>query len=124
MPESIRLPLTVDHVVRTGFALDQAARGGRVPFDRDPLVAAVVAGALDLPSANPPEIEGTRWVAVDAGDDGWFSPPAFRRGGYLFATVEADREGTVLLNASSNSLAYVNGEPVRTTWSTVNGRRI
>ncbi len=110
MPNLLRLPLTAEHVVTRGFVLDEAARGGRVPFDRDLFLASIINGSLEQPSVEPPSLPGLNWVPVESAADGWFSPPAFRRGGYLFAVVEAEREGVVLLNASSNGIAYVNGE--------------
>lgn len=94
-----------------GFALAEAARGGRIPFDRDPFLAAVVAGALDRPSVYPPEVPGASWEPVRADAEGWFNHPAFRRGGYLFVTHTAEAAGVAILAATGHSLVYVNGEP-------------
>ena len=109
MPDSLRFPLSSEVVLTKGFVLGEAARGGRIPFDRDLFLASVVGGSLDQSSATPPAGAGLNWQPAEAAADGWFSPPEFRRGGYLFTAFESNSDGVALLNASSNGNAYVNG---------------
>ena len=90
-------------VIREGVALSGAVRGGRIPFERDPVQAALARGTFSEPMAG----EGG-WTTIKAGDDGVFNG---LRGAYVWTTVEVPEAGVYLLNARGNSVAYVNGVP-------------
>jgi pimeloyl-ACP methyl ester carboxylesterase len=89
--------------IREGLVLSGAVRGGRIPFERDPVQEARARGGF----SEPKEGEGG-WQAIRAGADGVFTG---LRGAYVFATVEVPAAGVYLLNARGNSVVYVNNEP-------------
>ena len=89
-------------IIREGLALSGAVRGGRIPFERDPVQEALARGTF----SDPAEGEGG-WATIKAGDDGVFGN---LRSAYVWATVEIPEAGVYLLNAKGNSAVYVNGE--------------
>ncbi len=89
--------------IREGLALSGAVRGGRVPFERDPVQLARARGNF----ADPKDGEDG-WKTIQADKDGVFNG---LRGAYVFATVEISGPGGIyVLNARGNSVVYVNGE--------------
>ena len=50
------------------------------------------------------------WELVKAGADGWFSDAALR-GGYVASTFSAPKAAVMILEASADSLVYVDHEP-------------
>lgn len=96
-------PAPVEITIREGLALQGAVRGGRIPFERDPVQEALAHG----PFVEPKDGEGG-WSKIQAGADGVFNR---LRGAYVYATVDIPAPGGVyLLNARGNSIVYVNGE--------------
>ncbi|MGC4046530.1 MAG: prolyl oligopeptidase family serine peptidase [Armatimonas sp.] len=96
-------PAPVEIVIREGLALQGTVRGGRIPFDRDPVQEARARGKF----VEPKDGEGG-WATIQAGADGVFNR---LRGAYVFATVDIPAPGGVyLLNARGNSFVYINGD--------------
>ena len=88
--------------IRAALALSGAARGGRVPFERDAVQEALCRGAFAEPKAG-----GGGWTAIQADKGGVFQN---LRAAYVFASVEIPEAGVYLLNARGNSVVYANGE--------------
>jgi dienelactone hydrolase len=79
---------------------------------RDPLESAFVDGTWMTPAPGESiryndTARGT-WERIASGPDGWYNHPALE-GGYVFAVVDADTDGPMLLEAFGNSMVYVNG---------------
>jgi poly(3-hydroxybutyrate) depolymerase len=81
---------------------------------RDPIEAAFVNGSWKRPEAGEQiryndTAVGT-WERTQAGPAGWYEHPALE-GGYVYAAVERDADGPMILEAFGNSMVYVNGVP-------------
>jgi hypothetical protein len=81
---------------------------------RDPMESAFINGTWTPPSAGETvrynDTAAGTWERMTAGPAGWYDHPALE-GGYVFATVESDRDAPMLLEAFGNSMVYVNGVP-------------
>ena len=73
----------------------------RTPARRDPVEYALLTGK---------PLEGTEWKTVKSDANGNFSGP-FTSSGYAQFKVTLDNPKIMFLEASGNSMAYVNGEP-------------
>ncbi len=51
-----------------------------------------------------------RWGGCTVGEDGWFKGPSLRRG-YFYASVDAERDKIMILEAAGHSQVLVNGVP-------------
>jgi predicted esterase len=106
--DSPRLPAEAMVVAPVGTG------GGRSAVHRDPLEAQIVAGKWTPPRAGDkvllPDGSGRTWETLKAGDDGTFRHASLN-GGYAYLAVPADRDQVMILEASSDALVYVNGEP-------------
>ncbi len=103
--------------ITSGVAVNGVSRGGRVPFAPDVVQNLVVRGEWRGAKAGDrvAVLSGTAapraWEAIKADADGWFTGNTLSGGGYLYATVDAPEERTCLLEATGDSMVYVNGEP-------------
>ena len=99
-------------VLRDFLVLEPVGKGGRSPIHTDAIEARIVAGEKVEPregdSVTLPDGSSKTWQAVKAGEDGTLTHDALR-GGYAYARVEADSDGTWLLEAAGHLLVYVNG---------------
>lgn len=100
--------------IRSGLAIDRVSRFQRGPVYIDAIVAAMADGTWRAPLEGDQLSFGDErpraWRKVEARENGRFADDALR-GGYFFATVRGEREEVRILEASSHSLVYVNGEP-------------
>jgi poly(3-hydroxybutyrate) depolymerase len=89
-------------------------RGARRPFVADPVQFDIVQGYFSLPQEGDVVhlADGTerRYTAIAANAEGWFEGDALT-GGYLYCKMESSEERIALLEASGDSMVYVNGEP-------------
>lgn len=96
------------------LALDPVGRSGRGPLHTDALEYEFVHGRAVVPKAGDKVLraDGTEavWTPVTANKEGVFEGRAFA-GGYAAVTVEAPKEQVMLLEASGDSMCYVNGTP-------------
>lgn len=98
--------------IREGLAV-AASRDRRTQFSADPIAAQVIAGTWVMPrpgdsiAFTPSQTQ--RWETIRAGADGSFSPPP--TGGYLAATVNADQDRVMILEASGHMMVYAALEP-------------
>jgi poly(3-hydroxybutyrate) depolymerase len=90
-----------------GFALPDAIRGGRVPFERDALQERLIRGDWTAPT-----VAADGWTAIRANADGWFEGDALRRGAYLVVRVESPIDRVALLQAQGQGMVAVNGTPL------------
>jgi hypothetical protein len=79
---------------------------------RDPIEEAFIDGTWKSPKGGETvryndTATGT-WERTSAGPSGWYDHPALE-GGYVYATVERDADGPMLLEAFGNAMVYVNG---------------
>ncbi len=81
----------------------------RSALHQDPFELQIVEGMWKTPVAGQ-EANGVHWSKVDAGKDGSFQGPAFQSG-YADFTVNSATDRIVLLEASGDSVAYVNQTP-------------
>ncbi len=98
--------------IREGLSIGGVSVGGRVPFAFDSVQQAIIGGAWHDPKEGdslPTPSGGTsHWRKRSAGKDGSFGDLA---NGYLASSVDAQAEGPMLLEASSDGFVYVNGVP-------------
>lgn len=88
--------------MRSGFAVAGVTESGRNPAPRDPVVDEYIkTGRISL-SGNVP------WKAIEADKDGWFNDIA---GGYVYVQANVDRARSAILEATGDSMVYINGEP-------------
>ena len=78
--------------------------GGRSPIPNDPVLDRLAGGAYEPQEGD--KIGEKPWTKVNADKDGWL--PAQ---GYLLATVDLPADATMSLQATGDSLVYVNGVP-------------
>ena len=78
--------------------------GGRSPVPNDPVLDRLAAGAYEPREGE--SLDGKTWTKVNADGDGWL--PAQ---GYLLATVDLPADAAMSLQATGDSLVYVNGVP-------------
>ncbi|MBW3625399.1 MAG: hypothetical protein KY468_18545, partial [Armatimonadetes bacterium] len=94
--------------------LPAVGRYGRSAVFNDPLEARIVRGTWVPPAAGEtmtlPDGATPAWETATAGADGWLQSRALR-GGYTYASVQADSPKVMLLEASGHNMAYVNGVP-------------
>ena len=89
--------------IREAIALD-AVGGGRSPVPNDPILDRLAVGTYE-PQAGD-KLGDRQWKKVQADGEGWL--PAQ---GYLLATVDLPADATMGLQATGDSLVYVNGVP-------------
>jgi dienelactone hydrolase len=96
------------------LALDPVGRSGRGPLHSDRLENEFVLGRLVEPKAGDrvARVDGTDavWTSLTADKDGVFRARALQ-GGYAAVTVQSPKEQVMLLEASGDSMCYVNGTP-------------
>lgn len=98
----------------SGLGVSGVTQGGRAPVGIDTVQSLVVEGKWAEPHAGD-KVSGARggdrtWAEVMANKDGVFEggPTA---GGYVFATVDSDVDKPMLLQASGDTMVYINGVP-------------
>ena len=88
--------------------------GPRTGAAADPVYAALVSGDWKAPSeGDTVQVEGRpeqRWERVTVDEDGSFAGTSLR-GGYAYFPIEVPEAGVWILSISSDSIAFVNGEP-------------
>jgi poly(3-hydroxybutyrate) depolymerase len=99
-----------------GLAIAEVSSWGRRAVNLDAVADAMARGTLGTPTegatlARPSGLgNGDRaWKTVKAGENGEFA--GLGRGAYVLCTVTADAERVMMLEASGDSMVYVNGEP-------------
>ncbi len=96
------------------LVIDSVGKYGRAALHLDALEAEIVAGRWSRPRAGRnvtlPDGSVKTWKSAAAGEDGSLEHAALSDG-YAYASVEADEEGIMLLEASGHSMVYVNGQP-------------
>ncbi len=96
------------------LVLNPVGRSGRGPVHTDALEKLIVLGITIEPKAGntitlPDGTEET-WTTLSAEKDGVFRSKAFN-GGYAAFTIPSPKEQVMLLEASGESMCYVNGTP-------------
>lgn len=96
------------------LVLDPVGRSSRGPLHLDPIENEIVHGRQVEPKAGDKVVRADGkeavWTALTAEKDGTFRGKALT-GGYAAITVESPQEQVVLLEASGDSMCYVNGTP-------------
>ncbi len=107
-------PTTAELVLTNALVLDSGSRYGRNALFTDPVEAQLAGGTWIAPavgeSVTLPNGEHRFWTNAIAGSDGWLSGSALR-GGWAYFSVEVSQPRIMLLNASGQSMGYVNSEP-------------
>jgi poly(3-hydroxybutyrate) depolymerase len=98
--------------IKEGLAISNVISPGRVPVGLDTVLFQYIKGQWALPKVGD-QIPSARngyatWHHVNAGKDGGFDGLA---SGYFATTVEVPDDCNMLLEASGDSVAYVNGVP-------------
>ncbi|MCP3902683.1 MAG: hypothetical protein GY715_03525, partial [Planctomycetes bacterium] len=101
--------LVMDDVLVVG----RVGTRGRAPLHRDAVVAQLVAGTWETPSAGDvielPDGRTVTWTEVEANDRGRIVAP--ERGGYALWTVDVSEPRVMLLHARGHGVVYTNGRP-------------
>ncbi len=99
-----------------GLSISDVSSWGRRAINLDAVAEAIARGTLGSPKdgdalKRPVGLgDGERkWTAIKAGDNAAFAPPG--RGAYILCTVTADVDRVMILDATGDSMVYVNGEP-------------
>lgn len=107
-------PSTTELVLTNALVLDSGGRFGRNALFTDPIEAQLAEGTWTAPAAGGmlslPNGESRAWTNAVSNSDGWLSGPALR-GGWVYYSVEVSQPRIMLLNASGQSMGYINGEP-------------
>ena len=107
-------PTTTEWVLTNALVLDSGGRYGRNALFTDPVESRLAKGTWMAPSLGESVAltngENRFWTNASASSDGWLSGPALR-GGWAYFSVEVSQPRIMLLNASGQSMGYVNGEP-------------
>ena len=105
--------LASDILFTNALVIGSVGRTGRTTTHTDAIEAQVVSGEWRAPQAQDivviPGGQERVWESATANKDGWFEHRAFR-GGYAFASVQADQPRVMILDAAGHSAVYVNGE--------------
>lgn len=100
-------------VLRDALVVSGVSRGGRQPFGADLVAYQIVSGQFKMPTAgeetNGLDNRKRQWQAITARADGWFEHAALG-GGYAALRFESASDRTMMLEASGDSMAYINGE--------------
>jgi dienelactone hydrolase len=98
--------------VTSGLAVGPVSARVRTPLVRDAVAHAMSEGTWKPPHAGEswPTDPAKTWKVVRAKDDGWFEDAALA-GGYLYASIDSDRDQTAVLDAAGHGMVYVNGVP-------------
>ena len=89
------------------LAISGVAAGGRRPIPDDAVLRQIVSGGWQAPTAGGTVTIGDRtraWRTITPDKDGGYDA-----NGYLYVPVDTPADGVVLLNASGDTLVYVNG---------------
>ena len=96
------------------LVLDAGTKFGRNTLFTDPVESRRAAGTWRLPREGEswmlPSGEQRSWTNAVADASGWFEGPAMR-GGWALMTIEVPEPRIMVLNASGQTMGYVNGEP-------------
>src|SRR5271165_3712777 len=96
------------------LAVGRVGRAGRSPVHVDAIEAEIISGKWQPPTerdrveVGEDASQSWRWIEADKKD--WFADGALQ-GGYVFVPVTVETNCVMLLEASGDDLAYVNGEP-------------
>jgi predicted esterase len=109
------IPTTPGEIVPTQcLALDPVGRSSRGPLHLDPIENEIVHGRAVEPKAGDKvtRADGREavWTVLTAEKDGGFRGRALT-GGYAAFTVDSPKEQVMLLEASGDTMCYVNGTP-------------
>ena len=105
---------TAEIPILSGLGISGVTQGGRSPVAIDTVQSLIVEGAWKEPKAGD-VVAGARggerkWEEVKANKDGVFEGGP-TQGGYVYATVESDKDKPMLIQAAGDTMVYVNGEP-------------
>ncbi len=107
-------PPPAETVLGEWLVLEPVGRSARALVQTDALVESIVRGTFQPPKAGDavtaPDGSTHAWQAATANEDGVLEHAALG-GGYACATVTRDQPGIVWLEASGDSMVYVNGAP-------------
>jgi predicted esterase len=109
------VPTAAREIVPTQcLVIDPVGRSGRGPLHLDPIEAEFVHGRPIVPKEGDKGVRSdgkeSVWAALTADKDGVFKSKALQ-GGYAAISVESPQEQVLLLEASGDSMCYVNGVP-------------
>ncbi len=102
-------------VFTKGLVIGPTGRYGRSAIHSDPVEHQLVTGTWTAPREGDTLKDGVRkkdlaWTAIEADQKGWFSHKALK-GGYLYISAECADDTVMILQATGQSLVYVNGVP-------------
>jgi poly(3-hydroxybutyrate) depolymerase len=101
-------------VISRALVLDNGTKFGRNTLFTDAVESRLAAGTWRLPQEGEswtlPSGGQRSWTNAVADASGWFEGPAMR-GGWALMTIEVAEPRIVVLNASGQTMSYVNGEP-------------
>jgi dienelactone hydrolase len=100
-------------MLRQGLAVGGAGRSARSPVHTDAIEAEIISGKWQRPvdgdSITLPDGTSRQWRPIEADTNGWFGDESWR-GGYVSVPATVEANCVMLLEATGDDLAYVNGE--------------
>jgi hypothetical protein len=105
---------SADIPMLSGLGISGVTQGGRAPASIDTVQSMIVEGTWKEPHAGdaaPAPRGGERkWEEIRANKEGVFEGGA-AGGGYIYTSVESDSDKPMLLQATGDSMVYINGVP-------------
>jgi dienelactone hydrolase len=99
--------------LRQGLVVGGAGRSARSPVHTDAIEAEMITGKWQRPvdgdSITFPDGTSRQWRPIEADTNGWFGNESWR-GGYVSVPATVETNCVMLLEATGDDLAYVNGE--------------
>ncbi len=96
------------------LAIRRVGQSGRSAVHTDAIEAEIVSGKWHRPAEGDrvllPDGTSQAWSRLTPDTNGWFAEGALR-GGYAYVPVPVETDCVLLLEASGDNVAYVNGEP-------------
>lgn len=101
--------------ITSAVAVGGVSQGGRMPFGQDSVQQQIVEGTFKPPKdgdkVEAPNGRTQTWKTVTADDKGEFTGPQFNGGYAFFNLPQLEHPSIMLMCASGDTTAYVNGEP-------------
>ncbi|MDR6237535.1 carboxylesterase family protein [Aureibacter tunicatorum] len=103
------------HQFSEGFFVDSKLNYGRVPIAQDFLAKQIFDGAFNKPAQGAvagvtKDGETVSWEMINASEDQFFNNEALRTG-HLYLSYESDKEQVALMEATANTVTFINGMP-------------
>ena len=99
--------------LRQGLAVGGAGRSARSPVHTDAIEAEMISGKWQRPVDGDritlPDGTSRQWRPIEADTNGWFGDGSWH-GGYISVSATVETNCVMLLEATGDDLAYVNGE--------------